>query len=979
MPRGVTHLTRVSSPVLLARTAELDALGRAIANPPAVAVIEGEAGVGKTRLVSELAGQVRAQGGRVLIGHCHPLHDPFPLGPVVEAVRGLGDDVGTMALSPLGGALRPVFPELADRLPPPPEPLGDRHMERHRLWRALLELFGALGPALVVLEDLHWSDEATPQFLAFLADQQPPELGLVLTVRTEGPGAPPVLGALSSRQPATTSMVRLRLTPLDPLDVKVMVGAILETEHVSDEFAAYLHHRTAGIPLAVEEVLRLLVDRKDIVRWRGQWARRALEQVEVPAAIRDSMLERVGRLSEEARSVVEAAAVMAEPSSEQVLAAVAALSAGSASAVLSEAVAAGILQATGDGYSCRHALAAQAVYDAVVAPKRRQLHYRAAEALEAERGRVKGAGPPGAARLAHHWREAGEVTRWVHFAEEAARLASALGDPATATALLLEAVGASGIDTGTRARLGFDLSAAAVDSLGQAEAIDAVRHVLEAEEIPPLLRGHLRAGLGALLHQAGDASGARAQFAAAVPDMVDEPLELAQLLLALALPWVLEGDLKDHLRWLAQADDLTAALEDGSLREVLLGDRATILVAIGDADGWAAVPAPPPPGSAMRLLQDRARLCTNLAINAFYLGHHERAAALVEEGLRISADTGYQRMAPALRTASLLLAWANGSWEGLEAAAEDVVDHQPDIPSLVQATTVLGQLALAFGRTDDAVPLLADAVGRAARCGALPTLGTAAASLARLCLGQGDPEGARVLVGPPLEILAAKGIWAWGTGLLPVAVATLLACDEADEADEVCQRFAAGLRGRDAPAAVAALSACEATVLEASGRLREGAEGFARAEAAWRDVGRPYDEALAAEGRARCLLRAADGAGESQSEAEAAGRNALAIFQRLGATWDEARVGRVLREHDVSVPYQRRGGRRSYGEELSPREREVVELAADGLTSTRIAARLFLSPRTVDHHLARALRKLGMASRKELVAARDAGALPNTK
>jgi len=949
-----------------------------MANPPALAVLEGEAGVGKTRLVSEMAGQARAQGRRVLLGHCHPLHDPFPLGPVVDAVRGLGDDVGDMGLSPLGGALRPVFPELADRLPPLPEPLGDRHMERHRLWRALLELFGALGPALVVLEDLHWCDEATPQFLAFLADQQPQELTLVLTARTEGPGPPPVLGALS-RLPASTSVVRLRLAPLDPPDVKLMVGAILETEHVSDEFAAYLHERTAGIPLAVEELLRLLVDRRDIVRWRGQWARRALEQVEVPAAIRDSMLERVGCLSAEARSVVEAAAVVAEPGSERLLAAVAALSPGTASAALSEAVAAGIVQATGDRYGCRHALAAQAVYDAVPLPNRRQLHHRAAEALEAERGSVKGGGSPDAARLAHHWRAAGEVTRWVHFAEEAAGLASALGDPATATALLLEAVGASGIDAGTRARLALDLSDAAIASLGQADAIDAVRHVLETEEIPPLLRGRLRAGLGALLHQAGDASGARAAFAAAVPDMEGEPSLLARVLFALALPWVRDGDLDEHLGWLARADELTGALEGSSMRSLLLGDRATILVAVGDVDGWAVVPPPPPPGAVVRLLEERARLCTNLAINAFYLGHDSRAAAFVEEGLRISTETGYPRMAPALRTARLLLAWAGGEWEGLETDAREVVDHQPDVPSLVQATAVLGHLALADGRTEEAVRLLADAVDRAARCGALPTLGTAAASLARLCLGQGDPDGARAHVGPPLEILAAKGIWVWGTGLLPVAVATLLACDAAEGADEVCRRFAAGIRGRDAPAARAALAACDATVLEASGRPGEGAGRFARAEAAWRDVGRPYDEALAAEGRARCLLRATDGVGTSRSEAEVSGLHALAIFHRLGATWDEARVQRVLREHDVSVPYQRRGGRRSYGTELSPREHEVVDLAADGLTSARIAARLFLSPRTVDHHLARALRKLGMASRKELVAARDSGALPPAK
>ncbi|MGH9179415.1 MAG: AAA family ATPase, partial [Acidimicrobiales bacterium] len=381
---GGAGLSRVSSPVLAARDTELELLGAAVDRSPAVVVVEGETGVGKTRLVEELSARLGRVGRRVLVGHCPALHDPFPLGPVVEAIRGLGAELGAMPLSPLAGALRPVFPELAHLLPPAPEALGDPDMERHRLWRALVEVLGAMGPGVVVLEDLHWCDDATPQFLAFLAAQHPPELALVLTARTERPASASPLGALAARLPAATSVLRLSLGPLRAPELKVVVGAILGTDQVSDEFAAYLHERTAGIPLAVEEVLRLLVDRHDIVRWRGQWARRALEQVEVPAAIRDSMLERVGRLTPEAQAMVEAAAVVAEPGSEALLGAVAGLGPEVAGAGLGAAVEAGIVHAGDRGYACRHALATQAVYEAVSRPRRRLLHLRAAQALEAE-------------------------------------------------------------------------------------------------------------------------------------------------------------------------------------------------------------------------------------------------------------------------------------------------------------------------------------------------------------------------------------------------------------------------------------------------------------------------------------------------------------------------------------------------------------------------------------------------------------------
>src|SRR5439155_4065253 len=228
----------------------------------------------------------------------------------------------------IAGALRPLVPELSGQLPPALDPLGDTRAERHRVFRAVIELIRALGPVVCVLEDLHWSDDATGDLLRFLVSQLPEELSLVLTYRREDlPSGSAVLG-LSTRLPAGVPSTRLSLSPLATEGVRELVGSILRVDEVSDEFALHLHERTQGLPFAVEEVLRLLADRNDVVQKDGRWARRTLDKLVVPAATRDAILERFARLSPNASRVARAAAVVGVPASEELLRSVAGLSTG---------------------------------------------------------------------------------------------------------------------------------------------------------------------------------------------------------------------------------------------------------------------------------------------------------------------------------------------------------------------------------------------------------------------------------------------------------------------------------------------------------------------------------------------------------------------------------------------------------------------------------------------------------------------------
>lgn len=119
---------------------------------------------------------------------------PFPLGPLLDTLRDIGTGISAGGpLSPVTGALRPLLPELAGQLPPAPEPPEERAAERHRVFRALSELLGSLGEAVLVLEDLHWADEQTLAFLGYLADvgaalRDPGDGGAAARARDADPG-----------------------------------------------------------------------------------------------------------------------------------------------------------------------------------------------------------------------------------------------------------------------------------------------------------------------------------------------------------------------------------------------------------------------------------------------------------------------------------------------------------------------------------------------------------------------------------------------------------------------------------------------------------------------------------------------------------------------------------------------------------------------------------------------------------------------
>lgn len=943
----------LSSPHLVGRSNEIDLLVRALRRSPALAVIEGEAGIGKTRLVADLVGSPQLIDRRHVVGRTHALREPFPFGAMVDALRRVDPSSLTGRLPALAGVLRPLLPELAADLPPLPDTGGDPRLDRHIVFRALIEVLTALGPTLLVLEDMHWADDSTTEFLQFLAQELPHTLSLVVTYRREDlPRGSRLLGLPGVADTGVAS-TQVHLGPLGHDGVRDLVRAILSADEVSDEFTDYLRERTSGIPFAIEEVLRLVQDRHDLTRRDGVWVRRSLAELGVPPVIRDAVAQRVEELSPEAQRVVEAAAVLGVPAAEDVLLGVA----GTTHDALSEALSAAVVfEVEPQRYSLRHALALQAVAQGLPRPACRRLHMRAAEMLASLQ-------PAPVGLLAQHYREAGALPEWAHFAELAADAAVAVRDGAGATAFLRDVISTQQVAVADRARLAIKLARSALASVTPpTSTTELLHHLMDDEELPRADRAELRALLGLLYVSAGRASAGYQLMAEAIPDLDDRPEAAASLMINLAAPWVVEGSASEHLRWLERAEASAQRCTHPSARLGVALARALIPLYLGDPSGWDRLSE-----IAWDSAADSAQLLwasANLVGACFHLGHYARAREFLGDAGRRAEALGWGPFLHVSESASLLLDWAEGAWTGLEERARRQAVALGDFPGWsVNGRLVEGSLALARGDLDRAETVFREVFEAARSAGIIPAIEIAAARLSRICLERGEPENAVAEAMGGLAVVEAKSVWIWASEVAPPAVEALARSGDPAQAAVLVRRFAAGLRGRDAPAAEAALLVCKGILDEAAGKHLRAARVYGDAERMLRSLPRPYDAARVALARGRCLLHA----GTSDCGAEAV-NSALTQFDDLGASIDSVRARRTLREFDIPIRKPWRGGRRGYGSNLSPREQEIAGYVERGLTNVEIAQELYLSARTVEHHLSAAMQKKGVRTRAQLAA-----------
>ncbi|MFB6891447.1 AAA family ATPase [Kitasatospora sp. NPDC056327] len=962
-------------PAFVGRAAELARLTAALSRPPAVVLVEGEAGSGKSRLVAEAlrAASDRAAGdaapptgappGRaVLVGRCHPLRAPEPFGPVVDALR----DAAALlppptALPPSTGALRRVLPDLADRLPAAP-PEGGELLSAHRLLaQGVRALLTVLDDPVLVVEDVQWADDATLDLLLRLARDLPPRLSLVISYRPEElpPGAPAPAAAF--RNPSGGAVGPVLLGPLSAPEVAELARSVLGPA-ATPELARILHERSLGLPLAVEEDLRALTGPRPAERapaGRGGTDQGAAERplprrtgdlaaelaaAGVPRGLRDAVAGRLARLGPDAAAVVAAAAVLGAPADEDLLTAVAGLDAGAGADGLTEALHTAVLHETSpDRYAFRHPAAGPVARERTPGPRRRALHRRAVAALELRE-------PRPLARIAEHTLAMGDRSAWQDLAQAAADQAVALGDPGGARRMLRSLLDEPDLDPPRRGRAALALARLAADDVDPAASVQVLSGMVADPRLPVADRGEIRLALGFLtaVH-----SGNRAGFdrmRESVDELTERPTRAARAMVAVAMD-ERDGAGRHAWEWLARAERLLADNPDEEVAAAVLATSLTFRARAGDPAVWDRLDELPRASGSPEVMRQTTRALYNTGEIAIELGYDTRAAHLLTESRRMARLTAIPYLECYSRLALIRLDMLAGRWDGVEERFEALGAEFDDLAMAgAERSLLFGRLAAARGRLAPAREEFEIAVRFGQRESQVTVALRAAAGLGGLQLLEGDTAGAAATVGRAVATARQADAWPRTAELLPVAVEALLATGGRGEAGAVVEEAAGALTGRDAPAVSAALDQARGLLAAADGGP-EAAEVFVRARDRWHDIGRPYEAARADE-RIAAVLAVGD-------RVRAAERVAAAerVYLGLGATTDTARCRKLRRDLDLGGIVS--PGRRGYGKQLSPRERQVAELLAQGTANQDIAQALFLSPRTVEHHVANVLQKLG--------------------
>jgi class 3 adenylate cyclase/tetratricopeptide (TPR) repeat protein len=379
----VTHVVASAlCPRLIGRGDQLfvleDALLAAYRGESRAVAVGGEAGMGKTRLVRELAERAERLGCEVLWGTCSEAELPLPYLPLVEALGNYlsRNDVAAVAasLGTAGRELGQLFPQLA---PHDETPLGDPTQAKLRLFEAVVALLNVAAHQrglLLVVDDIHWADSATRELLDHLVRRLTTTRALlVMTYRSDELDRRHPLAPLVQSWRRSGAVELVALAPLQERDTLEMLAAILDDETLAGQYRDVLHVRAEGNPFVLEEMLKEALERGEPV-----------ERLRIPETVRDTILLRFGRLDAEAARVLEAAAVLGRTFDYSTLVAVSGAEESAVQRTLELAIAQQLLEPADAGraaYRWRHALTQEAVADEIVLPRRQQIHSAAADTL----------------------------------------------------------------------------------------------------------------------------------------------------------------------------------------------------------------------------------------------------------------------------------------------------------------------------------------------------------------------------------------------------------------------------------------------------------------------------------------------------------------------------------------------------------------------------------------------------------------------
>jgi len=962
-----------------------------------VLLISGEAGVGKSRLVREARHAAARSGLLVLEGACFEPDRSLPLAPVRDLLRALPD------LMPLGDVAQlagPAASEMA-RLLPGLEAPGDNQgdappalepaAEKRRRFDALVRLVQGLAvsrPVVVIVEDLHWSDDLGLEFLLYLTRRVAGQrLPLLLTYRSDEihPGLGSFLASLDRERLAT----EVALGRLAPAEVAAMLRAIFGLAGPAPaDFLHAMYTLTDGNPFFIEEVLKAMSVTDAILSADGTWQRRPDDELRIPRSIQDAVRRRVDLLGADARRLLVLAAIAGRRFDFDLLQTLAERDEGELLDLIKELIAAQlVVEEADDRFAFRHALTRQAIYAGLLERERRALHLLVAEAL----ARLHGDSPD--ARLddlAYHAFEARAWEQALVSARRAAERAAALNAPRAAIAQFTRALAAAQHLSLPPDPTLLHQRGAAYETVGEFVAARTDHDAaLAAARSTNDRRAEWQALLDLGLLWAGrdyDRAGSLLRDALTLARDIGDPALVAHSLNRLG-NWLVNVERPLEARQhheealgvfeaLRDVPGVAETLDLLGLAHFLGGDltggtthyeRAVALWReLGDRRGLA---------SSLIMLTARGPTFHTFAVAA--AAPLEEAWQSGEEGLAIARAIGWRAGESwALWDLGGLCLAAQGAYaRALEstraglAIAEEIEHRQ----WMVGARCMLGNIHADLFALASARQHLDRALIQAREIGSPYWIRSATGWLASVAVVQGDFAGAAEILKreldptTPMTTIAARLLWCAQAELW-------LATGEVVQALDLVDRLV-----RSAPGAlehpIARLAHLRGEALLALGRRDEAEQSLRLAsETALRQGVRPMLWRIhAALGR----LHRAQG---RQPEAAREFGVSRGIIQDLAAEVPDAqlRAGFLAgaMRHLPPAPSPRRAAKEAYGG-LTERERAVAALLTHGLSNREIAAALFLSEWTVATHIRNILAKLDLDSRTQIaVWAREHGLEP---
>jgi DNA-binding CsgD family transcriptional regulator/tetratricopeptide (TPR) repeat protein len=902
--------------------------------------IGGEAGVGKSRLVAEFTAAFSG-APLVLVGGCVELgENGLAFAPFTTVLRGLVREVGVdgvLGLLPQGeaGELGRLLPVLG-----PSGGDGAADPARARLFEEFLTLIEGLAeqrPVVLIIEDLHWADRSSRELLGFLVRNQQAAPGL-LTIVTH-----------RSDQLHRTHPLRPLLAELDRVAwaVRVQVGRLIKTD-VTAQLRGLLGHEPD--PRLSEEIFRRSEGNPLFVE-----ALSARADAPVPESIRDLLLTPLERLPARTQQVVRAVAVGGVRAGHGLLSAVTGLGDAALTDALLPAVRSNLMLVEENTYVFRHALIREVLYEDTLPGERALLHTRYAEALEKDSSLA----PPGRAAVesAHHWyaskrhparaltaarRAAAEALASLAYAEQLHMLVQVLE--------LWERVPDAADQVGASHAEVLEEAVRAAVSAGEGSRAMKLITTALAEDPDPVRAGRLLGYRGELRHALGlpgDLADLR-EAARLIPAGHQARASVLNTLASrlLTIPREAEGRA-------AAGEAIAAAQATGDIRtEVVATINLTYAQArAGDID--AQLPHLAASRATAGRIRDHGALMYAYRCEADLLqaaGRYEQAAEAARHGLATAAEAGLARTYGPTHAGNLAEALiALGHWDEAIETIEHTLDLTP-VPSLHAYLLVLrGTIALARGDLD---------------------LAQAAADYARDVFTRGTPNAQDYLLLVRLEadLRLAQGRRSDAVRLVEQALRT-------DEI-ETSPRYLWPVIEAGARAGVTGLDQAVSTLpvigpVQRAHQLAFAAETgqpelWDRVAAAWGELNEPYPQALA-------LVRAAETAAEAGDRALATSRlrSAADRADLLSAGPLRTRIDRLARLAHLSLPADNEAyaGNQQQDFGLTPREREVLHLIADGRTNRQIAEELFISVKTAGAHVSNILAKLGVTSRVQAATA----------